>query len=194
MRKIEMAMAIVGTEDKKNAEVKRLMRMTVTELEDQYNELFSTTDKEENTMTETTFVPAIERLPETEEKHTAQTTWEEKNVTSTNPETIEPRTATTEAVSLFQRLANQFGWKLWIPRKCDGIVAKENKDRVLELYWTADGFDLYMRNDLFNDIAALVEKHAIPVVHKFRKGWNMQNRYSVTEANAIAFLDMLATL
>lgn len=193
MRKIEMAMAIVGTEDKNNAEVKRLMRMTVTELEDQYNELFNNT-KEDNTMTQTTFVPAIERLPETEEKYTAQTTWEEKNVTSTNPETTEARVATTEAVSLFQNLAEQFGWKLWIPRKCDGIVAKENKDRVLELYWTAKGFDLYMRNDLFEDIAALVEEHAIPVEHKFRKGWDMQNRYSVTEANAIAFLDMLATL
>lgn len=189
-----MAMAIVGTEDKNNAEVKRLMRMTVAELEDQYNKLFNTTPaKEENTMNNQTDF-AFNRLPELQEKHTAQTTWEEKNVTSTNPVTIEARVATTEAVSLFQRLANQFGWKLWIPRKCDGIVAKESKDRVLELYWTADGFDLYMRNDLFEDIAALVEEHAIPVVHKFRKGWNMQNRYSVTEANAIAFLDMLATL
>lgn len=193
MRKIEMAMAIVGTEDKNNAEVKRLMRMTVTEVETRYNEYKNNTDKEENTM-KTQNTVTIDRLPELQEKHTAQTTWAEKNVTSTNPETTEPRIATTEAVSLFQRLANQFNWKLWIPRKCDGIVAKENKDRVLELYWTADGFDLYMRNDLFNDIAALVEKHAIPVVHKFRKGWNMQNRYSVTEANAIAFLDMLATL
>lgn len=191
MRKIEMAMAIVGTDNKKDAEVKRLMKLTQAKLEDRYNEMFN---KEDNTMTETTFVPATERLPEIEEKHTAQTTWEEKNVTSTNPVTIETRIATTEAVSLFQRLASQFGWKLWIPRKCDGIVAKEDKDRVLELYWTAEGFDLYMRNDLFDDIAALVEKHAIPVVHKFRKGWNMQNRYSVTEANAIAFLDMLATL
>lgn len=145
-------------------------KMLKADVERYYNTRFT---KEENTMT--TQNTAIE-------------------VTSTNPETTEARVATTEAVSLFQNLAEQFGWKLWIPRKCDGIVAKENKDRVLELYWTAKGFDLYMRNDLFEDIAALVEEHAIPVEHKFRKGWDMQNRYSVTEANAIAFLDMLATL
>ena len=179
MTKMDMAMAIVGTDNQQDAEVKRLMKWKHTDLEAQYNELFNATAKEENTMkNQNTPAPVIE-TPE---------------VTSTNPVAIEERTATTEAVSLFQKLADQFGWKLWIPRKCDGIVAKENKDRVLELYWTAEGFDLYMRNDLFEDIAALVEEHAIPVVHKFRKGWNMQNRYSVTEANAIAFLDMLATL
>ena len=192
MRKIEMAFAIAGTEDKNNAEVKRLMKWKHAELEAQYNELMNTTEKENTMNNQTDFT--FNRLPELQEKHTAQTTWEEKNVTSTNLETTEARTATTEAVKLFQTLAKQFDWKLWIPRKCDGIVAKENKDRVLELYWTAEGFDLYMRNDLFEDIASLVEEHTIPVVHKFRKGWNMQNRYSVTEANAIAFLDMLATL
>lgn len=84
MRKIEMAMAIVGTDNQQDAEVKRLMKWKHADLEAQYNKLFENTTKEENTMT--TFVPATDRLPEIEEKHTAQTTWEEKNVTSTNPE------------------------------------------------------------------------------------------------------------
>ena len=127
--------------------------------------------------------------------------------TATNPEnnikkeentmnSTVPTIASTEFVTAFMHMADYYHWTLTTSKKEDGVIAKEGRHRVLELYWSntkekLGGFDLYVRDDLFQDITELLEEFNITAQLTVNPKWKWLNRYSFDRQNAQAFMNAM---
>lgn len=128
---------------------------------------------------------------------TTNTNKEEPTMTATNP--IPVTISSAEFIDAMTAMAAMYNWTLSTPKKEDGVIAREGRKRVLELYWShtkeaLGGFDLYMRDDLFQDITDLIKKNGIIANLTVNLKWNMTHRYSFDRQNTKMFLSILKSI
>ena len=131
-------------------------------------------------------------LPQTEPK-TEEIKKEENEMTATNS------ISSAEFIEAMVSMANQYNWTLHTPKKEDGIIAKEGRKRVLELYWSntkeaLGGFDMYIRDDLFPEIQELVKENKINSQLTVNPKWKFTNRLSFNRENTQKFLNILRNI
>ena len=115
-------------------------------------------------------------------------------------ETVVPVTiSSAEFIDAMTAMANMYNWTLSTPKKEDGVIASEGHKRVLEFYWShtkedLGGFDLYIRDDIFQDITDLIKENGIVAVLTVNPKWKWLNRYSFDRQNTQLFMDVLKSI